>query len=385
MRETLDGVREALIGYRVYNAEGNREDLKGRFIGWGSSYDAWIPVASPRIQRIDTVSHFYKLTGNKSMVYDNIFVVDTQDVLANSKTTKQWCVPRSNHFWDMNLASDSFNEFGALGGFEILLNRIRTGASLGIPYLCSIMLILLRSMPSWHRQFAVKFIPQLREAVEATLTNPEALKKFNYESYKSLIQNFGNILKRHYPSSASCIFTKSMDDNYHKIIAHLSFLAAANMIVTEKLDTRISGIKEITALLESKSGLSDKEKLDLLLKKNVVESVFEAKRSHVQLLQRGKVILWFLIDQGAFSEKEIRVLWSATKKGEEQSKLEFYKILEHLQIKLSPAQISIIISLFTNEVEPQDFMWQEIDCVSKLTQYVGRQSDTVRDACDLLW
>lgn len=110
------------------------------------------------------------------------------------------------------------------------------------------------------------------------------------------MQNYEFILRRHYPSSASCIFTKSMDDNYHKIMAHLSFIVGANMINAERLDTRISGIKEIIARLESKSGLSDKEKLDMLLKRNVVESVFEAKRSHVQLLQRGKVILWFLID-----------------------------------------------------------------------------------------
>lgn len=78
-------------------------------------------------------------------------------------------------------------------------------------------------------------------------------------------------------------------------------------------------------------------------------------------------------------------MWSATQKGEEQSKLEFYKLLEHLQIKLSPEQISMIIALFANEVEAKDFMWQEIECVSKLTQYVGRQSETVKDACSLLW
>jgi hypothetical protein len=74
----------------------------------------------------------------------------------------------------------------------------------------------------------------------------------------------------------------------------------------------------------------------LIRTKNIVDAVFEAKRSHVQLLQRGKDILWFLIDQGQFNEKEIRVVWSATQNGEEQSKIEFYKLLEQLQIKLSP-------------------------------------------------
>lgn len=83
-----------------------------------------------------------------------------------------------------------------------------------------------------------------------------------------------------------------------------------------------------------------------------MEAVFEAKRSHVQLLQRGKDILWFLIDQNQFNEKEIRIVWSSTQKGEEQSKLEFYKLLEHLQIKLVPEQVSMIIGLFANEITP---------------------------------
>lgn len=92
------------------------------------------------------------------------------------------------------------------------------------------------------------------------------MKRFSYDSYQRLMNNFEFILRRHYPSSASSIFSKTMDDNYHKIMAHLGLLVASNMINAEKLDTRISGIKEIAQKLESKSGLSDREKLELLRK-----------------------------------------------------------------------------------------------------------------------
>jgi hypothetical protein len=88
-------------------------------------------------------------------------------------------------------------------------------------------------MPTWHRQFAVSFIPRLREVFERIITNPNILKKFNYDCYQRLMTSYEYILRRHYPSSASCIFTKDIDDNYHKIMAHLSFLVASNMISAE--------------------------------------------------------------------------------------------------------------------------------------------------------
>jgi hypothetical protein len=144
-------------------------------------------------------------------------------------------------------------------------------------------------------------------------------------------------------------------------------------------------MREINLKLESKSGLSDGEKLDLLYRQNIVDKVFEAKRSHVQLLQRGKVILWFIIDQKKFTDKEMRIVWGSTQKGEEQSKLEFYKLLEQLQIKLNPEQITFIIRLFRHEIEPTEFMWHELECISKLTQYVPRQSEPIKEACELLW
>lgn len=152
IRENEEGVSEALIGYRVYDEEnGNREDLKGKFIGWGSTYDIWIPVASPKIQRIDTVSHFYKLTGNKNMVYDDINVNDVSDILVNSKSIKKWSVARIGHYWENHLASDAFNEFGEQGGFDTILRLISSGSNLSVSHLCSLMIMLFRTMPSWHR------------------------------------------------------------------------------------------------------------------------------------------------------------------------------------------------------------------------------------------
>ena len=72
-------------------------------------------------------------------------------------------------------------------------------------------------------------------------------------------------------------------------------------------------------------GLSDKELVDRLHQYNALEQVFAGKETHVQLVQRGEELLRFLIDQRAFNEPEIEIVWNAAQRGDEQTKLEFYK------------------------------------------------------------
>jgi hypothetical protein len=40
----------ALIGYRVYQENGSKNDDKGQFEGWSSRFDEWISIYSPRLQ-----------------------------------------------------------------------------------------------------------------------------------------------------------------------------------------------------------------------------------------------------------------------------------------------------------------------------------------------
>jgi hypothetical protein len=118
----------------------------------------------------------------------------------------------------------------------------------------------------------------------------------------------------------------------------------------------------------------------------VLNSIFSGAESHVQLISRGEEILKFLVDQKAFNEPEIRTVWSAvhlTK--DENTKLEFYKILETLQVKLMNEDLTLILELFSTTIEPERFMRQEIECVSKLMQYCQRSTSAVSKALDLLF
>eukprot|EP00347_Sterkiella_histriomuscorum_P016842 403351644 len=72
---------ELSMGYRVYNRGGDKEDEIGKFYGWSSKFDQWIPLYSPNIQpklafevaqgNLEIVKHLLKKEGNASQIRNN--------------------------------------------------------------------------------------------------------------------------------------------------------------------------------------------------------------------------------------------------------------------------------------------------------------------------
>lgn len=59
--------------------------------------------------------------------------------------------------------------------------------------------------------------------------------------------------------------------------------------------------------------------------------------------------------------------------------------MEGVAIKLKVDDIGLIIDLFANSIAPEKFVRQEIDCVSKLTQFCQRMTTASFKACQLFW
>ena len=113
--------------------------------------------------------------------------------------------------------------------------------------------------------------------------------KFNREHLVSAQKSFVNILKRYYPSSASGSIVKYLDDNYHLIESDLGFQIACNLLKSDKLEQRVTGINQINEQIKPKftayrKGLSEKDMLQRLREQNVIEIIFGEKDSHVQLV-----------------------------------------------------------------------------------------------------
>jgi len=115
--------KEVNVGYRVYEEEGHKVDENNgkKFTGWSHRYDAWIPVNSLQIQRLNTVSRHYTVAGKNTMSYDNT-VADESDPMFNTSRIKCWSLPRNNYFSNLKCISDFVNEFGEKGGFDKILD-----------------------------------------------------------------------------------------------------------------------------------------------------------------------------------------------------------------------------------------------------------------------
>ncbi len=199
------------------------------------------------------------------------------------------------------------------------------------------------------------------------------------------------LLKRYYPSSPSSMLPKNIDDNYHLIYSDVNFKAYCTLLQSDRLEQRVAGLSKIndalggTRVAYNRKGLSDPEILSRLRKYNILEKVFRGNESHVQLIQRSEEVLRFLIEQNDFRKTDIQNVWNSVQKGDQQSKLEFYKVLERLSAKLVNEDISMIIEHFATHIPPEQFIRQEIDCVFTLSQNSQRLVDAQRKSCQLLW
>jgi hypothetical protein len=69
--------------------------------------------------------------------------------------------------------ADALTEFGASGGFDRILGRMREAregkATVRLEHLVPLAAFLAKSEPLWHRQFATKFVEQFTEEILESL------------------------------------------------------------------------------------------------------------------------------------------------------------------------------------------------------------------------
>ena len=95
----------------------------------------------------------YKVATKNTMIYDNV-IDDSQDVIFNSKEIKCWTVFRNNYFSNLRCIPDYFNEFGAKGGFNAILDFLGTieeGKKKNLRHFFLLMEFLNKSMPLWTK------------------------------------------------------------------------------------------------------------------------------------------------------------------------------------------------------------------------------------------
>jgi len=167
VRPPTKDFKQVKVAFRIYEEEGAKRDDEGPFNGWNNKYDEWISAYSPRIQKFMTMARQYVQAGKSCMVYE-CMNEDIGDVMYDSKNRKVWVVSRQHGWGNFHFYTDMLNEFGAKGGFDKildLLGRLKDSKH-SFVFLQHVLDFLGRITNLFHRQFAVYYIPKIKEVVE---------------------------------------------------------------------------------------------------------------------------------------------------------------------------------------------------------------------------
>ena len=138
-------------------------------------------------------------TGSSSNTEDPV-VDDSNDRVYNPDGSRIYAIARTGYCKSTFLIS-LVNQFGAMDGFEKILQRITTTQNWAPIETVSLLSTIVGYLHSvLHRDFAFEYIPRLKEAVWNNLINsPDSnIRNFTKDKIEGIVQAFDALLKRVY-------------------------------------------------------------------------------------------------------------------------------------------------------------------------------------------
>ena len=360
----------AWVGYRIYTPEGDKEDEKGKFQGYGSRYNDWVKIYSPRIQKIHTRS------GRSGLEEDFDDIMDSQ--IAGEGGKQIYCIPR-RRYCTSTVMIELYNDFGERGGFQKILTTIgNKEKQTSLEMLFYYMDILSKTFGSLHKNFAETFVPQLKEAVSSCILNAPAqsLRDIRKERIDGIIRSLDSLLKR---------VCKKEDREKQINVLKLDF--ALLCVKSPFLERRIQGIKEISGLIKdvrvygSKS-FSPEFLVEWIRANNVFEFIFSAKHCHIQLVQRTSDLMKLFISTNQLTKEEMDMFWGCSK-FDDHIKLEIYKVLSDISYNMKIEQLNYFLDAIAAS-SPEKLIPEEVKCLFDMGQFANDFS-FYQKICDLLW
>lgn len=231
----------------------------------------------------------------------------------------------------------------------------------------------------YHRDFASKFIPDIKNGVQNAILNaPEAsIRNVRREKIEGVVGRLNDLLKR--------VF------NYEQReieIEHLNLDIVLMCLKSNFLERRIQGIKSLaetlTNLKYSKNNrVSADYMLEWLSKHKILELIFDPKNYHVQIIQRSKEILKFLIVEDKFSKEQLDLFWRATE-FDDETRREIYKIIEETSTPMQSHHVMQFLNKFQEEKEAK-IIPEAVNCIFEMGKYSKGSQDQSRSIANLLW
>lgn len=190
------------VAYRVYRDDGDKSDDKGKYFGWEPEYDEWIHLYSPKLAKYMTHTdgtlqsqskEAQENSGKKTTTTsEETKFDDSMDltVLNDSQGNRIYAVQRKECKSDM--INEFLNTFGRLGGFDLMLKRMRevNQDQMELYLVSSYIESVASAGPLFHKQFVNEYFDQFLQAVKQSLlgSSKAQLRLLKYDKINKIVE-----------------------------------------------------------------------------------------------------------------------------------------------------------------------------------------------------
>ena len=355
------------LGMRIYDEKGDQIEFPSnrRFFGYPTRYDEWVNITSPRIQPKGTVIRGIQ-TRYKQVESDTYFD-DSNDLIYKElyKNKPLFAVTRYHH--RSIFLMDLVNQLGVQGFFDKILKRINDrNRHCSIETLVSLIDIINCLNPLLYREFAVDFVPKLKDAVIANILDSpnNNIRNFSKEKIDSAIRYLQELVKRAY----------SLKDQY-EIMETFSLNVAYLCFSSEFLERKLQGLKAVMEIMKEVKYRIRKQEFyldnDLLFQWVNDKQLFEGlygKNAHAQLIQRSSDFLKFMLNEDFLTVENLSLIWENLRKGNTEERLAIYKVLNSVSIHLKTHHIDFLV-LQISEVSVDLLVKEDLELLYEITKY----------------
>jgi len=354
-------VPTATVGMRIYVASGARHDEHGRtYDGWGDRFDEQIPLYSPRL------SPFLSRSTKTSTEDDELDESLDDVVKPDEGHSRVWAVPRPRRCTSSEYVRH-VSVFCHRGGLDSILSIIETTEATdkaeGFNLCVLAILLSLVSLPAvvYHKSVIAEYAPKLIAASKRRLLSApaRALRDVRREHIEAIVKAVDNLSKR--------VLEKAERE---KEVEILKLEVALLCLNSSYMERRIQGIRDLNQIIKqnrsSSTRFTGKFLVEWMQTHGVFEVLFDAKKTHLQLVQRCDEILKLLLQEDMLSGELLQLFWDLTRT---DLKLEVYKIISDCSFYFKQKHLDFLFDKISLEIPPEKLGMEEFTCLSELGKY----------------
>ena len=262
---------------------------------------------------------------------------------------------------------NSFEEF-----IEILKNDPNTEEIYNIFY------ILLYCFPYLHKDYFVENNNIIRSSLIKYINNLK--EKEMRKMPKDLTKIISKLLSKINENDKD-----SEKNNSLSLYDEITLTLSMKTIKTSIFEHRLQGIKSLNEFIEKNKNNKEilKNIIELIKKNEIISEIFGANY-HSQIISRSNEIIKLLLIENEFSEEDIKLIWTCTKRGDLEAKLTILKLLSELAPYLKENYIEILLNNIRTNVDIKNNK-EEIELVYKLSTQGENNEKNIEYCCDYLF